>query len=142
MNTVSDLLPKVGIGVMIMHEGKVLMAQRKSSLGAGQYAFPGGHLEFGESFEECAKRETREESGIEIEAVQFLFLANIKTYTGKHYVHIGLTAQWKSGIPTTLEPEKSDDWHWFPLDALPCPLFEMCRLSFESYKSSCNYFDS
>lgn len=59
--------PKVGIGVMILKQGKVLLGMRKGSHGAGELAFPGGHLDYMESFEDCARRETREERGIEIE---------------------------------------------------------------------------
>ena len=42
--------PKVGIGVMVFKDGKVLMGKRKSSHGEGEWAWPGGHLEYMESF--------------------------------------------------------------------------------------------
>lgn len=73
--------------------------------------------------------------------ILFLFLANVKKYQGKHYVHIGLIADWKSGVPRILEPEKSENWGWYGLDNLPKPLFEMCKLSFKSYKTKQSYFD-
>jgi 8-oxo-dGTP diphosphatase len=134
--------PQVGIGVMIFNENsEVLLTKRKGSHGAGEFAFPGGHLEFGESFSDCAMRETTEEAGIEISNVQFQYLANILKYGGKHYVHIGLTAVWKSGEPQILEPEKSEDWGWYSLDNPPEPLFEMCTLAIKSYKSGQNYYD-
>lgn len=104
-------MPKVGIGVMIFNgDGHILLAKRKGSHGAGEYAFPGGHLEFGESFADCAIRETREEAGVEIEDVNFMYLANILKYGGKHYVHVGLKANWVKGDPQVLEPEKSEEW--------------------------------
>jgi 8-oxo-dGTP diphosphatase len=134
--------PKVGIGVMLCKGDNVLLSKRKGSHGEGEYAFPGGHLEFGESFEACARRETKEESDVEIENIRFQYLANVKKYGGKHYVHIGLIADWKSGEPKNLEPQKSEGWKWYPLNDLPQPMFEMCRLSFESYKTGKNYFDS
>lgn len=134
--------PQVGIGIMIFKDGKVLMHQRKGSHGEGEFSFPGGHLEFGESFEQCAKRETQEESGIEITNVKFQFLANVKKYDSKHYVHIGLIANWKNGEPKNLEPEKSTGWFWQDPEKVPTPLFEMCKLAFESIKSGKNYFDS
>lgn len=120
---------------MILKDNKVLLAKRKGSHGAGEYAFPGGHLEFGESFEECAIRETNEEAGIEISNIKFQYLANVRKYAGKHYVHVGLTAEWVSGEPKVLEPQKSESWHWYPLGQVPRPLFEMCRMSLESHKT-------
>jgi 8-oxo-dGTP diphosphatase len=133
--------PRVGVGVMLMKDGKTLLSQRRGSHGAGEYAFPGGHLEYMESFEECARREVREECGIEIGNVRFLFLSNLKTYAPKHYVHIGLIADWKSGEPRTLEPEKTESWEWYSLDALPSPLFETCVLSVEAYRKGHRYRD-
>ena len=69
--------PRVGIGVMVFRDGKVLIGKRKSKLGEGEWSFPGGHLESGESFVECAVRETREESGIEIANIRFVLLRNL-----------------------------------------------------------------
>lgn len=132
---------KVGIGVMIFKDGKVLLSERKGSHGSGEYSFPGGHLEYMEGFEECAVRETKEECGIEIQNIQFLFLANVDKYAPKHYVHIGLIADWKSGLPKVLEPDRSGSWDWYDLKDLPTPLFEMCKLSIESYKKKVNYYD-
>jgi len=134
--------PKVGIGVMIFKEGRVLLGRRKGSHGAGDYAFPGGHLEHGESFADCARREVMEECGIEIDQIKFLFVANILDYLPKHYVHLTLVAQWKSGEPVVKEPEKSETWNWYPVDALPTPMFKMCRMSVESYSNGINYYDS
>jgi 8-oxo-dGTP diphosphatase len=43
--------PKVGIGVIVYRKGKILIGKRLSHHGAGTWEIPGGHLEFGESFE-------------------------------------------------------------------------------------------
>lgn len=133
--------PRVGVGVMILKAGKTLLAKRKGSHGSGEYSFPGGHLEYMESFEECARREVKEEAGIEITNVRFLFLSNVRKYAPKHYAHIGLVADYKSGEPKVLEPEKSEKWGWYALDQLPKPIFYMCEQSFKAYKSGENYFD-
>jgi 8-oxo-dGTP diphosphatase len=133
--------PRVGVGVMIVKNGSVLLGKRTGSHGEGEYAFPGGHLEYMESFEQCAHRETLEECGVEIEHIRFQFLANVTTYAPHHYVHIGLLADWKSGTPEALEPEASGPWEWYDLDHLPQPLFEMCRLAADSYKTGRNYYD-
>ncbi len=133
---------KVGIGIMVFKNGKVLLTKRKGSHGAGEYAFPGGHLEFGESFESCARRECREEAGIEIKNVRFVRLANLKAYTGKHYVDIGLMAEWESGEPQVLEAEKAERWEWYDLDKLPKPLFATIDSYLEALKTGKNFFDS
>lgn len=134
--------PKVGIGVMIFKDGKILLGKRKNTHGAGEYAFPGGHLEYMESFEECAKRETREEAGITITNVRFQLLGNVLAYAPKHYVHISLAADWLSGEPTVCEPEKLESWGWYDIDTLPSPLFSTIPTTIESYKTGRSYFDS
>ena len=133
--------PQVGVGVMILKDGAVLLGQRKGSHGAGEYAFPGGHLEYLESFEQCAQRETLEECGMTIRNVRFQFVANVQTYAPQHYVHVGLLADWHSGTPAVMEAEASGAWEWYDLDNLPQPLFEMCRLAVESSKTGKNYYD-
>lgn len=133
--------PKVGVGVMIFKQGKVLLGKRKASLGEGEFAFPGGHLEYLEGFADCALREVQEECGIEIENIRFQFVANVVQYAPKHYVHIGLVADWKSGEPQVLEPEKSESWLWYDVDNLPHPIFKMCTLAFQSHKTGKNYLD-
>lgn len=133
--------PKVGIGVMIVKDGMVLLAKRKGSHGAGEYAFPGGHLEYMESFEACARRETLEECGIDIANIRYQFVANVAAYAPKHYVHIGLLAEWQGGTPIVLEPEASGPWEWYPMDRLPQPLFVMARLAVESYRTGRSYYD-
>ncbi len=133
--------PKVVVGVMILKDNKVLLGKRKGSHGEGEYAFPGGHLEYMESFTDCARREVNEECGIEIDNIRFQYLANITKYAPKHYTHIGLVADWKSGEPKVLEPEKSESWDWYDMDNLPQPIFEMCKLAVQCHKTGKNYLD-
>ena len=56
--------PAIGVVVIISHNNKILLGKRISNLGGGTWAPPAGHLEFGETPEECAYRETLEEVGI------------------------------------------------------------------------------
>ena len=136
-------ITKVGVGVMVFKEGKVLFKKRKNSHGDGEYSFLGGHLEYMESFEECAKREVLEEAGIKIKNIRLNYLANIKKYDPKHYVDIGVIADWESGEPQVLEPEKNEFWEWYDIDNFPEPLFYPCKLALESYKTNkVNYYDN
>lgn len=131
--------PMVGVGVMIFKDGKVLLGKRKGSHGEGEYAFPGGHHEYMESFEECAIRETAEECGITIKNIRFGLLVNVTAYSPKHYVHIGVIADWDQGEPQVLEPDKTDVWGWYALDALPQPLFKMVQAQIDAYQSGVHY---
>jgi len=136
------LRPKVGIGVMVMREGKVLLGKRRGSHGAGEYAWPGGHMEYMESFEGCAKREVMEETGMEIQNVRFLRLMNLKDYAPKHYVDIGLVAEWKSGEPQPMEPDKIERWDWYDIDHLPSPLFSTIPTYIEEFRTGKNFWDA
>lgn len=119
----SNKRPKVGVGVVIAKNGKVLLGKRKKSPGMGTWCFPGGHLEFGETVKEGAIRETKEETRLKI------FNLKIGPYTNdifkkdnKHYITLFVTAQTK-GEPQVLEPDKCETWLWFDWDELPKPLF-------------------
>ena len=142
MTTQTQNQVKVGIGVMVMKDGKVLLGKRKGSHGAGEYAWPGGHMEYMESFVDCAKREVSEETGIEIDNIRFLRLYNLKDYAPKHYADIGLVADWKSGEPQILEPDRIESWGWYNMDNLPEPLFSTLPSYIEAYKTGRNFWDA
>lgn len=59
----SEVLP--GIAVIVRNGDRVLLNKRKSVHGAGTWAPIAGHLDFGESLEHCAMRETKEETGLD-----------------------------------------------------------------------------
>ncbi|KAI9737221.1 MAG: hypothetical protein M1818_005753 [Claussenomyces sp. TS43310] len=109
--------PYVGVGVFVFDDrGRFVTGLRtgKGSVGAGTWALPGGHLEFGESFEECATREVLEETGLNIEDVHFLTADNnIMKKENKHYVTIFMRAS-VAGTkePQVMEPEKCEAWEW------------------------------
>jgi 8-oxo-dGTP diphosphatase len=117
--------PKVGVGVLIRKNGKVLLGKRKNAHGAGDWCPPGGHLEYGESFEECAKREVKEETGLTIQNIRFGAVMNdIFEKEQKHYVTINMIAEAVDGEEVRLmEPDKFERWEWFSWDQLPEPLF-------------------
>ncbi|MDB5259087.1 MAG: 8-oxo-dGTP diphosphatase [Candidatus Taylorbacteria bacterium] len=138
----SEQIIKVGIGVTVFKDGKILMGKRKKAHGSGEYAYPGGHFEYMESFIDSAQREVREETGIEIDNIRFLGLLNLKNYAPKHYVHIMLAADWKSGEPQVLEPEKCEGWDWYEVDNLPSPRFATADKHIEAIKTGVNFFDN
>ena len=78
--TAASSRPLVGVGVVFAREGRVFLAQRKGELGGGSWGSAGGHLEFGETLEDCARREAREEFGVEVGEVRYLCVSNIIAY--------------------------------------------------------------
>jgi len=116
--------PKVGLATLIRKEGKILFGKRKGESGYGKWCVPGGHLEYFETFDECAVRETREETGIEIENVQFATATNDMFQDGAHYITIIMVADWKSGEVQLMEPDKFFEWRWAPWDNIPEPAWD------------------
>ena len=115
--------PRVGVGAIIVRQGQVLLGLRKGSHGSGTWALVGGHLEFGESVEQCARREVLEETGLEIQSLSHGTYSN-DVFEGKHYVTLFVVARSEAGEPRVLEPEKCVEWKWFRWSELPEPLFQ------------------
>lgn len=107
--------PLVGVGVLIFQAGttKCLLGKRKGSHGAGEFALPGGHLEYGESFEECAKREVLEETGLVLDSAEFAYAVNSVFPGGAHYVTVFCRAEVPATAqPHNCEPHKCEGWDW------------------------------
>ena len=108
----------------MLRDGLVLLGERIGSHGAGSWALPGGHLEFGETVEQCAAREVLEETGLDIQVVaRGPYTNNMFPEGGKHYVTLFVVAHAQEGIPWVREPEKCSAWGWFRWSELPRPLF-------------------
>ena len=119
-----EKIPRIGVGVFIFRKGKFLMGKRLGSHGEGSWSVPGGHLEFGESFADTAKREVLEETGLQVKNVRFGAVTNdYFEKENKHYVTIWMLSDYDGGEATILEPNKYVDQNWFDLSTLPSPLF-------------------
>jgi len=126
------------MGVLVMRRGRVLLGRRRGSHGEGYYAAPGGHIEFGESFEQAACREVLEETGMEIADLRLLSVGNyvFKREDGeRHYIDVDFVCEAPIGEPQLKEPEKCDSWDWYDLDDLPQPLFIVTRRMIGSLRS-------
>ncbi len=116
--------PGIGVAIIIERGQQVLLLRRKHVHGAGSWSTPGGHLEFQETPEECAVREAREETGLEIQNPEFVAITNdIFTAAGKHYISIWMRAATATGTAILGAPYESDAIGWFDWDRLPQPLF-------------------
>lgn len=119
--------PKVGVGVFVWRDERVITCRRLGSHGHQAWQVPGGHLEFGESFEECAAREVMEEVGVAITNIRFITATNdIFEADNKHYITIWMEADWAANEPTSCEPDKIAEVGWRKPNELPLPHFEPC----------------
>jgi 8-oxo-dGTP diphosphatase len=119
-----ERVPRVGVAALVRHEGKILLGKRRGSHGAGMWAAPGGHLEYGESLEDGVRREVLEETGLAVENVRFGAITNdVFEREGRHYLTVFMICDYAGGELRTMEPHKCEEWRWFGWDALPCPIF-------------------
>jgi 8-oxo-dGTP diphosphatase len=116
--------PLVGVAVIVEKDGRVLLIRRSGSHGAGTWATPGGHLDFGETPEQCGIREAHEETDLEIADLTFVATTNdVFEVEQRHYITIWMQAGRVIGEPSIASPREMTAFGWFAWDALPGPLF-------------------
>ena len=124
--------PKVGVGVFVKRDGKILVGKRKGSHGAGTWALPGGHLEPGESFETCCRREVLEETGLVINSISpVVFTNDVFYHEGLHYITLFFRGDYESGKATVTEPHHCEEWRWVSPKHIPQPIFLPLRNALE-----------
>ena len=64
--------PLVGTGALILQDGKLLLIRRGAQPGQGKWSIPGGLVELGENVQDAMVRETKEEVGLDVEAVKLM----------------------------------------------------------------------
>ena|SRR3989338_11130159 len=133
---VPEKRPRVGLGIFIYNEkGQLLLIKRTSKHAHDTWAPPGGYLEYGESFEEGAKREVKEELDIEVEDLEIIGLSNsIYPEEKKHIIAILLKASRHKGDIKIMEPEKCSEFDWFDINNLPQPLMKPIKDYFNNSK--------
>ncbi len=116
--------PRVGVAVLVFRDGRLLLGLRRKSPGANSWQCPGGFLEYGESVFDCARRETREKTGMSIHNLYCGPYTNNR-FTGddRHTVTLYVVADYLAGESQPLEKALAGDWQWCDLRRLPQPLF-------------------
>ncbi|TQI81298.1 ADP-ribose pyrophosphatase YjhB (NUDIX family) [Serratia fonticola] len=127
-----------GVGVIIVNpQGQILLGKRCGTH-APFWSIPGGHLDAGETFEQCAQREIAEETGLQIGTPTFIGISNnLQTWLteGKHTVSICMMVQHPGGEAVLKEPEKCAQWRWCSPDDLPEPHFEASRMAIHLWQN-------
>lgn len=101
--------------IVLVKRGNELLLTRKAEWPAGRYSLVAGFLDFGESLEECAVREVKEETGIEICNVRYVGSQN---WPFPAQLMAGFVADYAGG-DICVDPHELEDARWFTLDALP-----------------------
>lgn len=134
--------PRVGLGVIVVNnDGKILIGKRKGSH-APYFSIPGGHLDQGETFEEGAIREVKEETDLNIKDPKVIAVTNnLDTYRNErlHYISIVLLAQNFSGVLKIMEPGKCEEWLWADPHNLPMPHFDASQRGITCYLENIFY---
>jgi len=136
--------PKIGVGfgVMLLKNRKILLGKRHEDPDKADSVFkysnvwtmPGGKLDYGESFEEGAKREVMEETGIKLNNTKIICVNEDKNEHA-HFITIGLLSTDFEGEPQVLEPDEITEWKWFKSNELPENIYPPSQKVLENFKT-------
>ncbi len=116
--------PLVGVGALIVREGRVLLVRRANEPGRGLWSVPGGKLEWGESLADAVRREALEETGLTVAVERLAGVTEVRLPEGQnppefHYVLLDFICRAFSGEAACASD--ADEIGWFRLD-------ELCQL--------------
>lgn len=108
--------PQVAVGAVVIHNNRALLVKRHNSPSKGMWAIPGGSVELGETLQEAAEREIKEETGLIIKAKNPVLTFDVveRDKNGRilfHYVIVDLMADYVRGKPHPADD--AEDARWF-----------------------------
>lgn len=123
--------------LVIDQEGRILLQRRKDN---GLWAYPGGSLELGESFEECARREVQEETGLNVNSMELFTVESGEMmhyiYPNKDEVYIAEVVFICKDFSGSLKvQEEVIEQKFFELEKLPENIFSVNREVIRKYLS-------
>lgn len=106
----------VGVGAIIIDQGRVVLVKRGHPPLLGEWSIPGGVLELGETLREATAREALEETGLRIEVGELLgvydrVVRDADQHVRYHYVLIDFLCFRLAGEPCAAGD--ADDARWF-----------------------------
>lgn len=130
--------PLVGVGALILDDGKLLLIRRGAQPGQGKWSIPGGLVELGENVQDAMIRETKEEVGLDVEAVKLMDVFDSVTLDDQgriqyHFVVVNFLARIVGGTVRTA----SDilEAKWVPVEEVErFTLTDSFRRFFEKHK--------
>ena len=110
--------PIIGVGAVIIKDGKILLEKRKNEPGKGKWSIPGGLVELGENVEQTVMREVEEETGLEVEKPEHIDVVDniIRDESGRvkyHFVIIDYFMRLKGG--TLKAASDAEELKWVSL---------------------------
>lgn len=111
--------PIVGVGAVIVCDGKILLEKRKGEPGRGKWTIPGGLVELGERAERTVIREVREETNLKVEQPELIDVVNNITVDGDgeikyHFVIVDYFVKLDGG--TLKAADDAEELRWVGFD--------------------------
>lgn len=137
----------VGVGVMILNNNNQLLLglrnpnkdKKEGELtGKGLWTMPGGKVEISETLSNAAVRETKEETGIDINDLDLISVADDIEETS-HYITIGFLAKNFAGQAEVKEKDTIVEWKWFDFNSLPQNLYGPTKKILENFNKNVIY---
>lgn len=110
----------IGVCIIVLDKNKkkFILGKRLKGPKTGKLGLPGGKLELKEKLEFCAARELCEETSLKSKSI--LYVGVIRELEKDYnYIHFVFCCSEYYGSPITVEPDKCEDWKWYPLNNLP-----------------------
>lgn len=116
-----NLKPRITSAVLVMHDGKFLLAERNKENYRGYWVIPGGGVEFGETTKDAAIREIKEETNLDVDIIKLIGYKEIINVPGKYHslVFFYLAKPKHTDIKTAVQPEEDiSSAKFFTIDEL------------------------
>jgi ADP-ribose pyrophosphatase YjhB (NUDIX family) len=111
--------PVVGIGIVIVNDGKIVLAKRGNEPGKGKWSIPGGLVELGESITNAVIREAKEETSLNVADPKLVDVVDTVSLDAEnkimyHYVIVDYFVKVKDGVLKA--DSDADELHWVPFE--------------------------
>jgi NAD+ diphosphatase len=112
----AKLFPRISpCAIVLVRRNDEVLLVRNAAWPAGRFSLAAGYLDFGESLEDCAAREVKEETGIDITAVTYV---GSQSWPFPSQLMAGFVAEYAGG-ELVVDHHELEDARWFPISALP-----------------------